>query len=289
MVASRRMFIMSLVVFVAGTYVSLVSGQTAPGSAPLSVEQVVKQSQGGVSEDLIITEIKKNGKPFDLNTEEILELRKLGVSDTVIKLLLDPSQPYSPPPPPKSPDSASATLAKPVPSKKYPQDGYASRVPTEPGLYSFPKDSLVKVDIKLLLGEKKSGAALKKVLMKKGKVIGYLVGPSSKVRVPEGTPVFYIRVPEGKEIDDLVLVVLDRKNDRRELDLGPPGPKPEMKPEALRQFDSLEVGPGLYRLNPVKLGKGEFMFYLISSAEPAKGTYGKGYDFGTGTALGEKH
>ena len=145
----------------------------------------------------------------------------------------------------------------------------------------------MKVEIKVLLGEQ-AGPGLGKVLLKKSKVIAYLVGPTSKVRVPEGTPVFYIRLPEGKAIEDLLLVALDLKNDRRELDVGPPGPKPQLKPEALRQFDSLEVGPALYRLSPVKISKGEFMFYLNGSAEPAKGNYGKGYDFGAGTVPGKK-
>jgi hypothetical protein len=244
-----------------------------------------------MSEEVIITKIKKNGKPFDLSPEEMVELKKSGVSDTVIKFLLDPSQPYSPPPPappPKPAEPAPAPQPKAAPTKKYPEDDYASRVPADPGLYSFPQDSLVKVEIKALLGEQ-SGAGLGKVLLKKSKVIAYLVGPASKVRVAEGAPVFYIRLPEGKAIEDLLLVTLDPKNGRRELDTGPPGPKPELKPEALRQFDSLEVGPALYRLNPVKLSKGEFMFYLNGSAEPAKGNYGKGYDFGAGPAPKEKH
>jgi len=275
----RATFIVFLLVVRMGISASSASPQAPQESAPLSVEQVLKLSQEGVPEQLIITKIKKNGKAFDLSPEEILELRKLGVSDTVINFLQDPSQPYSPPPP-KAAESAST--AKPLPPKSYPSDPYASRVPNDSALYSFPQDSLVKVDIKMLLGEKKGGTALGKVLLKKGKVIAYLVGPASRARVNEGAPVFYIRLPEGKGIEDLVLVALDRKGDRRELDLGPPGPKPQLKPESLRQFDSLEVGPGLYRLNPVKLEKGELMFYLISSAEPAKGSYGKGYDFGSG-------
>jgi hypothetical protein len=230
-----------------------------------------------------------------LNTEEILELKKSGISDTVIRFLLDPSQPYSPPAPPPPPAVVKPAdpppppppAAKPIPAKKYPEDAYASRVPTDPGLYSFPQDSVVKVEVKVILLEQ-SGPGLGKVLLKKGKAIAYFVGPTSKVRVPEGTPVFYIRLPEGKAIEELLLVALERKNDRRELDLGPAGPKPEMKPEALRQFDTLEVGPALYRLNPTKLSKGEFMFYLNGSADPAKGNYGKGYDFGVGSVAAGK-
>jgi hypothetical protein len=288
MVACRTLFTV-VVVLVTGPSVSTLAAQPASNSEPLTVEQVLKLSQGGVSEDLIITTIKKNGKPFDLNTDEILELRKSGVSDTVIRFLLDPTQPYTQPAPPAKPaDLPPAAQARPVPTRKYPEDKYASRVPSEAGLYIFPQDSPVKVEIKSLLGEKE-GAGLGKVLLKKGKVIAYLAGPASKTRVAEGSPVLYLRFPDGKSIEDLVLVTLERKGDRRELDVGPPGAKPELKPEAVRQFDSVEVGAGLYRLTPAKLSKGEYMFYLNGSADPAKGNYGKGYDFGAGSVLGEKH
>jgi hypothetical protein len=137
----------------------------------------------------------------------------------------------------------------------------------------------VKVDVKMLLGTKQ-GAVLGKVLMKKGKIVAYLVGPASKTRSAEPAPIFYMRLAEGKEIEEVVLVAFDRRNDRREFDMGPPGAKPELKPEAMRQFDLLEVGPRLFKITPIKLPKGEYLFFLIGSAEPAKGTYGKGYDFG---------
>jgi hypothetical protein len=61
--------------------------------------------------------------------------------------------------------------------------------------------------------------------------------------------------------------------------MGPPGPKPEFRAEAMRQFDSLEVGPNLFRLTAIKLIRGEYLFFQLGSAEPAKGSYGKGFDF----------
>src|SRR5689334_19843168 len=98
-------------------------------AAPLTIEEVVKQSQNGISEELIVTRIKKNGRVFDLSTEELLELKKAGVSDTIIKFLLDPSPAYTPPvalpqaqpaPPPNPPPPI-------APAKKYPNDPLASR------------------------------------------------------------------------------------------------------------------------------------------------------------------
>ena len=251
--------------------------QPVQSSAPLSVEDVVKLSKDGFSEDVIITKIKKNGKAFDLSPDELVELKKLGVADEVIKFLLDPSQPYVPP-------ARTETAARPrTPGKKYPDDPSASKVPLEPGLYHFSGSAPEPIEIKLLLGETQN-AGLGKVLMKKGKTLAYLVGPTSRNRVTETSPVFYLRLPEGKGIEEVLLVAFEPKNGRRELDMGPTGAKPELKAETMRQFDSLEVGAGLFRLTPANLRKGEYMFFLLSTAEPPKGNYGKGYDFGQGSA-----
>src|SRR5271155_1026190 len=72
--------------------------QSPPGS--LTIEEVLQESTAGVAEELIVAKVKRNAKAFDLNSDEIVALKKSGVSDTVIKYLLDPSLPYSPPAPP---------------------------------------------------------------------------------------------------------------------------------------------------------------------------------------------
>jgi hypothetical protein len=288
MTASRSLLhSLLLTLALAGTQFGLQDAQSPSAGTPLSVEEVVKLSQIGLAEELIITKIKKNGKAFDLSTDELLELKKAGVSDTVIKFLLDPSQPYTPPvprpaAPASGPDLPSGVLKPSAPAKQYPNDAYASKVPSEPGLYRFPKDVPSKVDLKMLLGTKEGG-----FLVKKGKIIAYLVGPASKTRVPEGAPVFYMRLPEGKGIEEVVLVALERKGDRREIEMGP-GPKEELKAGAMRQFDSLEVGPRLFKITTSKLVKGEYLFFQVGSAEAAKGNYGKGYDFGIEETQGGK-
>ena len=259
------------------------AAQSAP-TAPLSVEDIVKLSKDGISEDVLIAKIKKNAKAFDLSPDEIVELKKLGVSDSVVKMLLDPTQPYVAPPPPQPPPPA----PKPsVPGKKYPTDPYAARIPAEPGLYRIYQSAPVQMDLKLFMGQKQ-GAGLGKVLLKKGKAVAYLAGPAAKTRLTDAAPVFYMRMADGKGVEEVVLVALDRKKDRRELDMGPPAPKPELNPDTIRPFDSLEVGAGLFRLTPAALVKGEYMFFLIGTAEPPKGNYGKGYDFGMEPPAGEK-
>jgi hypothetical protein len=87
-----RLLLCSLVLTaaMAGVRLQAEGDQEPKSGTPLTLHDVVQLSQTGLSEDLIVTKIKKNGKAFDLSTEELLELQKAGVSDTIINYLLDP-------------------------------------------------------------------------------------------------------------------------------------------------------------------------------------------------------
>jgi hypothetical protein len=160
-------------------------------------------------------------------------------------------------------------------AKQYPADAYASRVPPDPGLYRVLQDAVSPIDIKMLLGESQGGG-LGKVL-KKSKTVAYLVGSASKTSIQASAPIFYMRLPEGKGIEEVLLVAFERKDDRREIEMGS---KQELKASAIKQFDALEVGPRLMKITPANLAKGEYLFYVVGSADPPKGNCGKGYDFG---------
>ena len=224
-------------------------------------------SRAGFAEELIVTKIKKNGKAFDLSTDEMFELKKQGLSDALIRVLLDPTQPYTPPAPAGPPAP---------PGKKYPEDALAALVPPDAGLYFFTGKVPAKVDLKVLLG-------MRKGKMLKGKPTAYVAGTNAKLRIKAGKAVFYLRFPDGKEVSDLILISLIEKDDRRELN-GLPGPKGGLNADDVLQFDQLEVGTKLFKLTAPALDEGEYIFFLVGSAEPDKGTYGKGYDFGVDAA-----
>jgi len=277
----QYLFLTALVV--GGANLRRATAQSAAGAPPLSVEEVVKQWKNNVSEELMITMIKKNGRAFNLSSEEVQELRNVGLSDTVIKFLIDPSQPYIPPPAPPPPPSVSqpppGRADTRTPPRQFPADGHAAQIPLDAGLYHLSDSVPLKTDVKLLLGEKQS-AGVGKVLMKKAKAIGYLLEGNSKTRVKGAAPVFYLRLPEGKAIEEVVLVAFDQEKGRRRIEIGPSPDKQELKAETMRPFESLEVAPRLFKVTTAKLSRGEYMFLLLGSAEPSKGVYGKGYDFG---------
>src|SRR5438874_1807079 len=135
MISSRPLvYFLLLTTALAAPLWRLEGAQPAGTNVNLTVEDVIKLCQSGFSEELIITKLKKSGKAFDLSAEELVDIKKAGVSDNVIKFLLDPSQPYSSPSgvKPGGPEPVATSPPKPlVPAKPYAKDALASRVPWE--------------------------------------------------------------------------------------------------------------------------------------------------------------
>lgn len=249
----------------------------------LTLEDVLKLAHAGVSEDIIVARIKRFNKPFDLNPDEILELKKAGVTDTVVKFLLDPTPPYVPPPPPPPPAEVKPAPPPPPP----PKDPLSLKVPPEPGIYWFAKSApghevFEPLEMKPVVPLKrggKMGSVLTGGLVK-GHTVGLLAGPKAKTRVPAGAFVFYARFGAKGSADDLVLVRLAKSSVHREIDFGPKPDKPVFPPDAVCQLEATEAGPGIYRLNAPGLKPGEYLFFILGSGDEKKGVLGKGNDFG---------
>ncbi|PYS26838.1 MAG: hypothetical protein DMG11_18435 [Acidobacteria bacterium] len=63
-----------------------ISSQNA--AARLTLDEVLGLVRSGESEELIVARIKRNGRPFDLSAEERNELKREGISDTIMKYLV---------------------------------------------------------------------------------------------------------------------------------------------------------------------------------------------------------
>jgi hypothetical protein len=253
-----------------------------PERQALTIDDIIKLSKGGIPEDTIISRIKGNGKPFDLNADEILELEKQGVSDTVVKYMVNPSYspppPASPPPPPPavaSPNPPSPTAPPPPPPA--PSDPLALKVPPEPGIYYLTnKTDFLALNPRTVVPLKEPG----KMPLVKGHVIGSVVGATATTRLASGSATFYIRLPEKTSIDDLALLLLDKSKTRRDLDFGPKPGKPVFRVNTLKPFESKSVSPGLFRVVVPPNPRGEYLFYILGSGDEKKGLLGRGYDFG---------
>jgi hypothetical protein len=74
--------------------VSLCAAQNAQKT--MKVSDVVDLVQAGIPEDVVITKLRKANHAFDLSAQEMLQLKKSGVSDNVIKAMIDPASPIAP-------------------------------------------------------------------------------------------------------------------------------------------------------------------------------------------------
>jgi hypothetical protein len=256
------------------------SSKTPAGS--LTIDDVVRLVKAGMSEDLIIGKVKQNGKPFDLNADEMVELKRSGVSDTIIRYMMNPTLPYTPPqPPPATPAPAATPLAAAAP--KPPSDPLALKVPAEPGIYLLTANQeFAPLDLKPVVPSKQPGKVPSMLSggLVKGHTIGSVVGASAKTRIPASGATLYIRLPEKASIDDFALLSLETQKTRRNLDFGTKPGTPVFPVKSVMPFQSKEAMPALYKLNVTLTHRGEYLFFILGSGDDKKGLLGKGYDFG---------
>lgn len=272
---------LALCMFIVGISPSPGIGQQPPSrtsSAALSLEDVIKLTKAGLSEEIIVAKVKKAGRAFDLTADEILELKRAGVTDAVIKVLVDPAQPYAPPVPPSTPANAAVSPA-PTPVANPPSDPIALKIPAEPGVYysSDPENvEFKKLELKTLTAAKNPG---KLTRMLKRNVAGYLVGAAAKSSLKGPSIDLYFRLPEKVSIEEIVLLTAEVKSDRREVDFGPDPFKPVFPIETLKQYSATEIDSRLYRIHCDLLSPAQYLLFLLGSGEEKKGILGKGYEF----------
>src|SRR5271169_3325197 len=67
--------------------------QTAPAHAPkpsaaMSVNDVIRLSQSGLGDEIIIGQIQRHAQSFDLTTDDLLRLKAARVSEAVIRVMI---------------------------------------------------------------------------------------------------------------------------------------------------------------------------------------------------------
>ncbi len=89
---------------------------TPPATLPYGVEDVLKLSRAQVGDDTIINFVQNSGTVYNLGANDIVYLRKEGVSDRVIKAMLDQKKKFvdAAPAPTTPPQTAAAPPASPA-------------------------------------------------------------------------------------------------------------------------------------------------------------------------------
>lgn len=272
----RRLFLCLVVLLSAS---ALLTAQTAPAPvAPatarnLTVDDIIKLSKAGLSDDTIIQKIRSNGQAFDLSTDQMLQIKSEGVSDRVIQAMLNPT---APPPAAAAPAPAATTAAAAKPSD----------LPDEMGVYMRRQGTTEWVEVQPEVVNWKTGGVAKSWLSNgivKGDVNGHLNGKSSSTSATTTTE-FMIVAADGVAITEYQLLKLRENSDNREFRTMTGGVLHSSGGASrdLVKFDGKKVAPHHYLIQlSENLTPGEYGFLppgAVASTNAA-GSTGKIYSF----------
>ena len=207
--------------------------------------RVIEMTHKGLGDDVIIARIKASPTKFDLSDDDLAALKKAGVSDAVVAAMIQSTQ---------------LTVAT------------------------------VKIDgnpVELrVIGEQKMGGRLGHALtmgIESVKNKAYLQGQHASV-IASRNPVIEIELPANENLDNYIIVEMDDKGDRREIEMGSAGgtvgEKVGIRADRIVRTSAMPLGGRRFRITAVKeMKKGEYILYSVGSADFPHGVYGQGYDF----------
>lgn len=240
--AGSAVVLVSLAVWLLSAGVSLA---LPPQEGDIDNARVVEMAKMGLDDEVIIAKIKTGHTKFALGDNDLMELKKAGVSGKVIAAMLE------------------ASVLKEAHVKI---DGNPAELHT--------------------LGQAKVGGRLGRSLsfgIKSMKQKAYLQGQHASIIVSR-TPNIEVELPPTESMDNLILVMMDAKGDRRELEVGALGGvvglKQGIRAESIIKTSYDNVGGRKFKMSahdPLK--SGEYILYVVGSADFQKGIFGKGYDF----------
>jgi hypothetical protein len=199
----------------------------------------------GLDDSIIVAKIKSSSWTFKLTDDDMLALRKSGVSAPVVAAMVD--------------SSVLSTARVSI-------DGQSVQLDT--------------------LGQAKTAGRLLNNLtgdLTPLRENAFLEGPVA-MTAASPVPDITITLPRGDTIESYILVQMNPKGDRREIEVGSGGgvtsSRTGIGSHSIRPIRVVARGESSFQLVPVKpLKPGEYMVYLIGSSDERKDIYGKGYAF----------
>ena len=108
---------------------STYAADAPPPNLPPGVTDVVKLAKAGMSDDVILAQIKGAGASYNLTVDQIIYLSQAGVSQPVIKALMGPGKPAEPV---ATQEASQALPPQPTPPVGQPPSLYATQAPQAP-------------------------------------------------------------------------------------------------------------------------------------------------------------
>jgi hypothetical protein len=253
----------------------------------LKNQDVIEMAKLGLSDDVIVAKIRAvaaggdGTAAFDTSVDGLKALKDGNVSDAVIKVMINPAPPPAP------------VVAAVAPMSMDP-----NLPPPEVGVYWKDGSNFVLIQGRTLDQTKAGGRAGSYFTdgMRNQHWDAVVDGPHSSNLIKERRPTFYFYVPDGSDALDYVLLVLNKKGDRREFQIGSfggvTGGKSGVKKDKVLSFTPTHVGIRTYKISlPQDLKPGEYGFFMGTGTQStmagARGgnrsggaASGRLYDFG---------
>ena len=279
-----------LTLFIAAL-VCLISFTAVPAQDEVMTnEEVISLAKAGLSPSIIIGKIRSGKSNFDMSTDSLIKLKQAGVSDDIVSVMLEAKSARS------NSSSSTATMAGGGdPNDPMSKHGY--------GIYLYEVRGEQRKMTQLapnVSAQNRTGGTFTSSLtygIGKVKVKSNLPGRNASLQIKDTQPVFYfyLDVSSGglntasgipSTPNEFAMVRFNQRSDNREVTIGKMnafGGKGGLSDEYVVQFNSEDLGNGVYRITPSgPLRTGEYAFYLLNSgnsnASAAVGA--KFFDFG---------
>jgi hypothetical protein len=243
-------------------------------------DSIIKLVRSGLSEDVIVNVVKTQPGQYSLSAEDLLSLKRAGVSEKIIAAMQN-KMATGPTPAPKVPAPVAPPEATERPVQRSQLTTSGTRVeahptptiPKEHGLYYQASNGLVPIEGQVIsfarTGSRLSSAATFGI--KSAKTNVQILGDRS-AHTSGSRPVFYYRAASGTEsaggsAGDLVLVRMRVKHKRRQFEVAAGGAWRASSGISIRsqlQVTRKRIEPDLYRLAPAdELKPGQYALYLF--------------------------
>ncbi len=234
----------------------------------LQVEDVVALVEAGLGEDVIIEKLRQDATPFDLTIDQLLALKKAGVSSEIIKTMMNPGAGTGP------------TVVGAAPGATDPN--WPAEIPEELGLYTKVEGRVTHLEPEVVTW-KVRGKIMGVVTrgLAGGHQNGVVRGRNSRYQVSMPLELFIV-VPEGTSANEYQCVSMRQKENQREFRVLTAGiVKAGTADKNFVFFDAEKVASRLYRIELTELGPGEYGFVPPGqNLQSSKGSLGKIYSFG---------
>lgn len=226
------------------------------GAEPLTNDSILKLAAAGLGEDTIIRIVESQAGDYSLGADNIIALKKAGVSEKIITAMLN--------------RPGNALTPRTVTTTRVAQD---LSIPSEPGLYALLSEGALRHIAGRPTSFTRTGSRLASDLtagIHARRMNTQVAGESAYVTVGR-RPTFYYRIAQNAPDQvvpgtlNLILTQMTVKRGRRQFELDANGIFRQSQGISVRHqgnFDAQEVEPGLYRLRPDNLAPGQYAFFL---------------------------